>query len=471
MSMGDRTMNAGRGAVTGKGAGNAQSGWSVRLAARPLFMCGFRPFFLLTALHAVLVLLAWGGFLGFGLALPAVAGGPFVWHAHELMFGFGLAAVAGFVLTAVPEFTATPAFAPRVVLRLVLLWLAARAAFWLSGGLAAVAESWLGGEEGQAVARWIGHLPAALLEIGFACALLAAVAPRLWRDPERRHLGFQWGLAAMAMAVAGFHLDVLRGEYPMRWVLVGLGVMMTLVVVAMSRISMRVMNDALDAARARRLPAHTLRRDEEAELELPSYRARPPRRNLAIAAIAVHTVAEYLLPGSPITGWLGLGAAAAVFNLLNDWHVGRALFTRWAFLLYAVYWLLALGYLLLGLARLGAPAGPSAGTHLLAIGAMGLSILAVLCIAGRTHAGYPLDERPWVGAAAVSIVLAALLRAAAGLPDMPASALQLLATLAWITAFALAAWRLGVLFVAARVDGGAGCEEYHAPRAAEAVPP
>ncbi|HNF76603.1 MAG TPA: hypothetical protein PKX14_07405, partial [Thauera aminoaromatica] len=64
--------------MTGKGAGNAQSGWSARLAARPLFMCGFRPFFLLTALHAVLVLLAWGGFLGFGLALPAVAGGPFV---------------------------------------------------------------------------------------------------------------------------------------------------------------------------------------------------------------------------------------------------------------------------------------------------------------------------------------------------------------------------------------------------------
>jgi uncharacterized protein involved in response to NO len=275
----------------------------------------------------------------------------------------------------------------------------------------------------------------------------------------------------MVAVVAGFHLDVLRGEYPMRWVLAGLGVMMALVVVAMSRISMRVMNDALDAERARRLPARTLRHVEEAELELPAYRARPPRRNLAVAAIAVYTVAEFLLPGSPITGWLGLGAAAAVFNLLNDWHVGRALFTRWAFLLYAVYWLLALGYLLLGLAHLGAPLAPSAGTHLLAIGAMGLSILAVLCIAGRTHAGYALDERPWVGVAAGSIVLAAVLRAAAGLPDTPAAALQLLAALAWIVAFALAAWRLGVLFVAARVDGGSGCEEHHEPVAAEGALP
>ena len=470
MSVGDKTMNAASGVAIAKGTGHAQSGWSARLAARPLFMCGFRPFFLLTALYAVLVLLAWSGFLGFGLAVPAVAGGPFVWHAHELMFGFGLAAVAGFVLTAVPEFTATPAFAPRVVVRLVLLWLAARVAFWLSGGLAAVAGGWLAGREGQTLARWIAHLPAALLEIGFARALLAAVAPRLWRDPDRRQLGFLWGLAAMALAVAGFHLDVLRGEYPMRWVQVGLGVMMTLVVVAMSRISMRVMNDALDAERARHLPAHALRDDEEAELELPSYRARPPRRKLAIATIAAYTVAELVLPGSPITGWLGLGAAAAVFNLLNDWHVGRALFTRWAFLLYAVYWLLALGYLLLGLAHLGAPLAASAGTHLLAIGAMGLSILAVLCIAGRTHAGHALDERPWVGVAAASIVLAAVLRAAAGLPDMPAYALQLLAALAWIVAFALAAWRLGVLFVAARVDGGSGCDEYHEPGATERAP-
>lgn len=432
-------------------------GWFARLAARPLLMCGFRPFFLATAVYGVLVVLAWTGFLGAGLALPRVAGGPFVWHAHELMFGFGLAAVAGFVLTAVPEFTATPAFAPRLVLRLALLWLAVRVAYWLSGSLAALAD-----------VGAIGHLPAALLNAGFALAVCAVVAPRLWHDRERRQLGFLWGLVAMVVAVAGFHVDVLRGAYPVRWVLVALGVMMTLVVVAMSRISMRVMNDALDAERARRVPAHALRHGEEAELALPAYRARPPRRNLAIAAIALHTAAELLLPQSPIAGWLALGVAAAVFNLLNDWHVGRALFTRWVLMLYGVYWLLALGYLLSGLARLGAPLAPSAGVHLLAIGAMGLSIFAVLCIAGRTHAGYALDARPWVGGVAVLIALAALLRAAAGLPESPAVTLQVFAGMAWVVAFALAAWHLGRLFVRPREDGGKGCEEYRGAGATRA---
>ena len=438
--------------------GCAGDGWLARLAGRPVFMCGFRPFFLATAVYGALVVLAWTGFLSVGLPLPPVAGGPFVWHAHELMFGFGLAAVAGFVLTAVPEFTATPAFAPRLVLRFVLLWLAARLAFWGSGALAALLPAAAGGG-----AAWLGHLPAAVFNAGFAFAIFAAVAPRLWRDPDRRHLGFLWGLLAMAVAVGGFHVDVLRGEYPMRWVRVGLGVMMSLIVVALSRISMRIMNDALDAERARRLPARVLRHDEEAELELPSYRARPPRRKLAISAIALYTASEFLMPQSAITGWLGLGAAAAVFNLLNDWHVGRALLTRWAFMLYAVYWLLALGYLLMGLAQLGAPVAPGAGVHLLAIGAMGLSILAVLCIAGRTHAGYALDERPWVGAAAVLVALSALLRAASGLPDMPVGALQLFAGLGWVAAFALAAGRLGVLFLRPRVDGRGGCAEYEAP--------
>ena len=415
-----------------------------RLAARPLFMCCFRPFFLATAVYGVLVLLVWLAFLGAGQGVPAVPGGPFVWHAHELMFGFGLAAAAGFVLTALPEFTATAAFGRRVALAMVLLWAAGRLAFWSSG--------WLGAA---------GVVLSALLNVGFMGALVVLVAPRLWRDPERPHLSFLWGLVAMGLAVAGFQADVLRGLDPMRWVLVGVGVMMALILIVLGRVSMRIVNDALDAERVRhRAEEPLLRREDD---EVVDYRARPPRRNLAIFGIALYTAADFLWPGSVVSGWLALAAAAAIFNVLNDWHVGRALFSRWAFMLYAVYWLLALGYGLIGLAHLGAPVAASGGVHLLSIGAMGLSIFAVLCIAGRTHAGYALDERPWVGLAALLIGAAALLRAAAGLPAMPVALLQMLAGLTWIVAFALAAWRLGVLFIAPRVDGGEGCDEVRTP--------
>lgn len=411
-----------------------------RLAARPLFMCCFRPFFLGTAVYGVMVLLVWLAFLGAGQGVPAVPGGPVVWHAHELLFGFGLAAAAGFVLTALPEFTATAAFGRRVALAMVLLWAAGRLAFWSSG--------WLGAA---------GVMLSALLNVGFMSALIVLVAPRLWRDPERPHLSFLWGLAAMGLAVAGFQADVLRGLYPMRWVLVGVGVMMALILIVLGRVSMRIVNDALDAERVRHRAGEPLLRREDDEVV--DYRARPPRRNLAIFGIALYTVADFLWPGSVVSGWLALAAAAAIFNVLNDWHVGRALFSRWALMLYAVYWLMALGYALIGVAGLGAPLAPTAGLHLLTVGAMGVSIFAVLCIAGRTHAGFELDLRPWVQVAAIALCSAALARAASGFPSLPVAVLQVLSGAAWVLGYGLAAIYLGAVFMRARPDAGTGCEE------------
>ena len=63
--------------------------------AHPLWLCPFRPMFALAMLSGWGLMAAWGAFLFWGWPLPAVAGGPFVWHAHELLLGFTLAAAAG----------------------------------------------------------------------------------------------------------------------------------------------------------------------------------------------------------------------------------------------------------------------------------------------------------------------------------------------------------------------------------------
>ena len=139
--------------------------------------------------------------------------------------------------------------------------------------------------------------------------------------------------------------SVLRGAYPMRFIDAAVGATMALILVALGRVSMRIVNDAIDA----------MHRDDA---EVPEYLARRPRRNLAIAIIAAATVVELVAPGTPAGGWLDLAAAAAVLNVLNDWHVGRALFTRWAFLLYLVAWLMALGYAALSTLTKQAPILP-----------------------------------------------------------------------------------------------------------------
>ncbi len=399
----------------------------------PLFACPFRAMFLATASYAAIGLAAWMLALRFGLALPAVPGGLIAWHTHELMFGFGTAAIAGFVLTAVPEFTGTPSFVPRIAILVAGGWLLARLAFAFSGV--------------------IGPLPSAVANSGLALLLPALLATRLLRDPEGRHRGFLWGLLAWAAVTIGWQIDALLGQWPMRWVYAAIDVMMTLVVVAMSRISMRIVNDALDDMRTTAVD------------ELPEYRARVPRRNLAIFTIALHAVVEFFAPGSAVTGWVALAAAAALLNLLNDWHVGRALIGRWPTMLYAVYWLMALGYAAMGAMLLAGATDLSAGRHLLTVGAMGLSIFAVLSIAGRIHGGRPLDTRPWTPIGAALLVFAALARAGSAIPEAPGEALIVLSTLAWTLAFALVLRHLGPVWWSERDDGGQGCEEWIDPKA------
>lgn len=221
-----------------------------------------------------------------------------------------------------------------------------------------------------------------------------------------------------------------------------------LIVVAMSRISMRIVNAAIEE----RIGDTATNVATSVE-----YRARPPRRNLAIFCIGTYTLAELFAPGARIGGWLALAAAAALLNLLNDWHVGRALLRRWPLMLYGVYVLMAGGYALMGAAIVLEAGFFSAGRHLAAVGAMGLAIYAVLCIAGRMHCGLPLDERLWVPTGAWLIVAGALTRAATSLPGAPAALLGL-SGLLWGTAFALYVWRMAPLLLAPRADGGSGCE-------------
>lgn len=406
-------------------------------STHPIWMCGFRPFFLFTAVSGALFVLLWGIFLVYGAPLPPVVGGAFVWHAHELIFGFGLASVAGFALTAIPEFTRSTAVAPRTVLILAGLWLLGRAAFWLSG--------WLGAA---------GIALSALAHLGLIAGLIAVLAPRLWNDPERRHLAFLWSLLALLVLVAGFYIDALRGESPLRWMHAALGVLMILIVVSMSRISMSIVNGAL----------------KEAGVESVEYRARPPRRNLAIVCIGLYTAVEFLAPGARVGGWLAIAAAAALFHLQSDWHIGRALFRRWPLMLFGVYVLMAAGYGLIGLALITGGDGFSAGRHLLTVGALGLNIYVVLNIAGRIHAGHPLDESLWVPVGAGLLVAAALLRAGAAWPGVDSGLLMAAASIFWTLPFAYYVWRMWPIFSRPRSDGGSGCAGFRAEVAEVSAP-
>lgn len=404
----------------------------------PVFMCGFRPFFLLTAISAVLMIAGW--LLMLRGVLPAgMPGGSLLWHAHELLFGFVTAAVAGFVLTAVPEFTRTASPPRSALVRMTLLWLAARLTYLLAG-------SW---------PTPIGAWPAALCNLALWILLLKEVLPRVWNAPQRLHVSFAWAIAALALLQLGFFVALGLGGTPLRgnplaWLYLSVGVVMMLIIIATSRVSMSVVNGLVEHGHP-----------DRQQTEEVGYLARPPRRNLAIVTIGICSLTEFFLGHDIITGWTALAAAAAMLNLLNDWHIGRPLFTRWALMLYASYWLIALGYGLMGAAWLGAPLLPSAGRHLLTAGAMGLSIFAIMVVVSRIHAGLWLDRRRWLPITAALLVVAALLRAAAGIYALAPWMTLLHAASGLLWAACFAAWLAmnWAVLSGPRSDGQSGCAE------------
>nr|WP_258868118.1 NnrS family protein [Alkalilimnicola ehrlichii] len=119
-----------------------------------LLAYGFRSFFLLAAGYGAVAGLYWAGALSGIMPLPDRA---IDWHAFEMVFGFAGAGLAGFLLTAAPDFTGTRPVTGKALLILIVLWLAGRLALWASG--------------------WLGLLTAAVTNLTFLGLLIAYVGP------------------------------------------------------------------------------------------------------------------------------------------------------------------------------------------------------------------------------------------------------------------------------------------------------
>src|SRR5579872_2382470 len=107
-----------------------------------LLSAGFRPFFLLSAIWACIAVPLWLALYTGGMPLPTILA-PAIWHAHEMIFGFAAATVAGFLLTAIPNWTGRMPLQGAPLAALVLLWLAGRIALLLWVDIGAVAAAML----------------------------------------------------------------------------------------------------------------------------------------------------------------------------------------------------------------------------------------------------------------------------------------------------------------------------------------
>ena len=366
-----------------------------------LWELGFRPFYLLASSFAALSIGLWALQLN-GYLPNAYLRGP-MWHAHEMLFGFTLAVLTGFLLTAAQNWSGQPT--PKGA------YLAALAALWVAGRVL-VLSPW----------GWL----AAAVNVAFPLALATALAIPLYKARNRRNYFFVALLVLMALAQLLVHLNGLEAIRIPGWagILLGLDVMLFVICVMGGRVIPMFTNNAIPGAQALR---------------------HPWVEKIALGLVLLILVADAL----QVTGtWLALLALLSmVAHLIRFclWRPWKTLKTPLVWVLHAAYAWIPLHLALRAMAAMDWVSS-SAATHALTTGAVGGMVIGMMTRTALGHTGRKLIA----GKAEISCY--ALVAAAAwvrvGVPLVDASMLPvaiLVSATLWSAGFAiytLQYWRI-----------------------------
>jgi uncharacterized protein involved in response to NO len=378
------------------------------------FALGFRPFFLAAGIYAVLLLALWLAMLQGTLRLGSLP--PTVWHGHEMLYGFTVAVIAGFLLTAAQNWTGirTPSGTPLAAL--FMLWLAGR------------------------LALLIPDIPpelAAVIDLGFLPVLAFVLALPILKAKQLHNYPFPVMLLALAVANALVHAETLG------WTIgtASLGLhLATYVVVAMIVVmGGRVIPSFTDnklRTRARRWKA--------IEILVPI---------LTLAALLAALVAPVAL----LTALLAALAAAVHGIRLAGWYTRKVWSVPLLWILHMGYAWIAVGFMLLALATAGFTPAASSALHAFTAGGIGVLTLGMMARVSLGHSGRLLESAPLMTWAFLAINLAALIRVVVPMlvPQAYAPAMTV-SGLAWMAAFGLFTVIYAPFLLRPRADGKPG---------------
>lgn len=360
-----------------------------------LLSVGFRPFFLGAAWMAVIWMGLWLGFLLTGTSVQSTIP-PVLWHGHEMLFGFALAVVAGFVLTAMQNWTGLRLVSRRELITLATAWLAGRLVFIFA----------------DTVPVWL----LSLADLSFLPLLWLTVARTLIKAQNRRNYSFIIMLPVFWVFNGMLHLE-LHGYGA------GIGYLaLDLTVLLITTLLVFMGGRVIPFFTANRLPAATPRQW--------------PWLNWAATLTTLALIPAYLLIGRGVmlAVFLIIAAGLTAARLLA-WNPWRTSSEPMLWILHLGYAWIPVGLVLLSMHLLGVNFPWSAGIHALMAGAMSSLILGMIARVSLGHSGRSIMAyRPMVAAFYI-ITLAAALRVAAGLfaaPDWLLAASGLLWGLAFL---------------------------------------
>lgn len=386
--------------------GMSTAGWAKRF---PLFQAPFRVFFLSSAISAAALVPIWLMLFAQDGATSMVVP-PLLWHQHEMLVGFLNAAIAGFILTAVANWTRTPAVSGWPLIGLWGLWLAGRLTMALGGA---------------------SPLLASLVDLGFMPTLAAIVGIKVWRARQPRQTVLVIILMLFWALDLCFHVSG-NGRFLHAMVLLAA----TLIVVIGGRITpaftanwLRLRGDS--GERIRRFPVLD-------------------RLGLAACfALVLFVVFGWRSPWlvTPVAFLAGL----LVLVRLAGWSGWRTGAEPLIWILHVGHLWLVLGFWLEALSAIGlVPA--TAWLHALGAGAVGTMIVAVMTRVSVGHTGRPLRLLPgaiWIYGA---ILTAGMLRVFTALGWIPFMAGVWAAAGFWTLAFVMFLGIYGLVLCRRRID-------------------
>jgi len=377
-----------------------------------LWRLGFRPFYLLASLFAAVSILLWiaeyAGYLPGGYLRDPV------WHAHEMLFGYTIAVVTGFLFTAVRNWTGRPTPTGALLAGYALLWILGRITVLMPYPFIA-----------------------AIVNATFPIAVAIGIAVPLARSSNRRNYFFVGLLALLGAVTFLVHLARLGFvAWPARATLqLGLDVVLFIIAVVAGRVVPMFTNNAIAGAQSMR---------------------KPLVERASLGGVLALIAADALLPDSSALAVLAIVVAVAHATRLWLWRPWRTASTPLVWILHAAYGWIVIYLVLRALAAWGLVAAPLA-IHALTIGTIGGMTIGMMTRTARGHSGLPLVADRYDVTCYALVELAALVRVFGGLA-LPESyrATVVLSGLCWASAFALYAIRYWPVLTRPRLDGKPG---------------
>lgn len=374
---------------------------------------GFRPLFLLAGVYAASTVPLWLLILTGNVALPS-SFGALSWHAHEMLFGYTAAVIAGFLLTAAARWTDRETVVGPGLVALCALWVLGRVAMWM-----------------PLPAAWI-----ALADLVFIPAVAFVVGRAIVAASNRRNYGVLALLSALFFANGLAHLEHLgvAPGWSRRGFLFGIDMVVTMMLVIGGRV----------------IPMFTRNATAVAEI-----RASPRLDMLAIASALLGAVLQLATSQSALLALCSGLAGALALARMRHWGVRASLRDP-------MLWVLHLGHMWMGLgfalraAASWLPVLAASATHAFTAGAIGTLTLGMMTRVALGHTGRLIRASALTRWAFIAVSAAALTRVAA--PLLPAHYLLLLmaAGACWSLAFACFVFEYAPVLIRPRVDGAPG---------------